>query len=201
MGELRKGETMGVTSMSALGDAVKEAKCRYDHERYLTRRTALLASRQPDPVTLLSTEDLAYVAGIVDGEGTVYIAKKKTTMYPILAVGMTHRGVIEWLCQKLKTPKIWINNKTGIRKGTNWRPQWIFRLQGRRAQIAVAMMRPFLKVKAVHAALLDTYPIDARIAPGVKIAASEINLKREEIRLAIKKLNRRVRAAMGEGET
>lgn len=178
----------------------KDAKREYDHARYLTRRTRLLERRQPDPVTLLSKEELAYIAGIVDGEGSIFVTKNPKTMYPIVTVAMTHKGVIEWICDKLKTPSLWINNQTGLRRGTNWKPQWRVQIQGRRAKILVAYLRPYLKVKAQHAELLSDYPVDARIGPGKKVGASEINAVRESIRLQIKKLNRRGIASIEEAE-
>lgn len=38
--------------------------------------------------------DLAYIAGIIDGEGTIMLAKGK---WWHVKVGMTDRGIIEWL--------------------------------------------------------------------------------------------------------
>lgn len=163
---------------------------------YWHSRKAVLDARGPDPITLLTAEERAYIAGIVDGEGTIYIAHNRKTMYPMLSVAMTHRGVIEWLSAKIRTPVIGLNNHTALRRHPNWRPQWIFRMQGRRAQLLCAVLRPYMRVKAEHADLVATYPIDARIAAGVKIESTDINRAREEIRLKIKKLNRRGIAAL-----
>jgi hypothetical protein len=141
------------------------------HAEYIRRRDRRIAAKRPDPLLSLTERELAYIAGIVDGEGTVHISGSsgKKTCYPIVGIGMTHQGVIEWLADKWK-----VTIATLPRRNPRWLPQFVVRLSGKRAQLLCRLILPFLIVKRRQAELVIEFPMEARIAPGVKIANTEI---------------------------
>lgn len=91
--------------------------------------------------------------------------------------------VIKWVAG-LFGCKISYVLKTGRHK-----PQYFVRLSGKRVRLLCERLMPFLIVKRRQAELILEFPCDARIAPGIKIAQSEINVERERLRVAINSLN------------
>ena len=169
-----------------------KAKSVYDRERYQRIRTRRLAARVPDPIESLTTDERAYIAGLVDGEGSIFVGavgphRHKTT-YPILVIAMTHRGVIEWLCSRLQSGKVLLHNQTSLRLHPHLKPQFRFTLFGRRAQLLCRTIEPYLKVKHEHAVLVAQFPVDARTGRGRKIG-SDVAAIRQTLRERINALN------------
>lgn len=147
-------------------------KAEYSRARYRRLKTERDAARPPDPILSLTREELAYIAGLIDGEGCIrigHVGPKKRTLYLTLAVGMTHRGVIEWLRDKLSTGTIKVNNHTKIRENPRWRVQHLVRLHGKRAQLLCQALLPFMIVKKPHAEIALQFPCDCRSGPLVQL--------------------------------
>lgn len=165
----------------------------YDRARYLRAKAARDALRPLDAITALTPEDRAYIAGIVDGEGSIFVAavgpKRHRTVYPIVTVAMTHRPVIDWLATKLKAGTVKLHNQTNLRRRPHLKPQFRIQLFGKRAQLLCKALRPYLLVKAEQARLVCTFPVDARVAPGVKIERTAINARRYALRDQVNALN------------
>jgi hypothetical protein len=170
-------------------------KAEYDRARYTRLKAARDATRPPDPIDTLSSEECAYLAGLIDGEGSIFVAAvgphRSRTVYPIVCVAMTHRGVIEWLCSRLAAGTAQLHNSTNLRRHPDWKPQYRFQVFGKRAQLLCRRILPYLRVKAEQARLVCEFPCDARIAPGVKIERSAINVVRYPLRDQINALNHR----------
>jgi hypothetical protein len=168
-------------------------KQEYDRARYLRLKKERLAQQQPDPIETLSPEERAYIAGLVDGEGSIYVAavgpERDRTVYPIVVVAMTHRGVLEWLTERMQAGKLKLHNQTNLRKHPYMKPQYRFQLFGKRAQMLCKAMLPYMRVKHEQARLVCEFPCDARIAPGVKVERSKINEERFRLRDQINSLN------------
>jgi len=166
-------------------------KSSYDHARYLRRKAEQILNRSKDILYSLSVIDRAYIAGIVDGEGSIHMTKKfKTgTWYAFVVIGMTNKNVINWLSQKFgnKTIEV-IYRPKGSFKVT---PSIIYyvRLQGRRACLLCELIYPYLIVKKQHAEILMQYPCDARIAPGKRVNGSPINEIRTVLKNKLTELN------------
>lgn len=160
----------------------------YQRQYYIDRKAKREATRPPDKITLLSAEDRAYIAGIVDGEGTLFVGavgpQRHRTVYPTFAVIMTHRGVIEWLAEKMGC-----RAEALPRRQAHYKLQYKVRLFGKRVRLLCEVLLPYLRVKDQQARLICTFPVDARIAPGVKIGRSEINETRYRLREQINALN------------
>jgi hypothetical protein len=147
----------------------------------------------PDVITTLTLAQLAYISGIIDGDGCIYVAavgpKRNRTVYPIVVVAMTHHGVIEWLATTLHAGTIKLHNQTNLRRHPNLKPQYRTQLFGKRAKLLCSVILPYLRVKTEQARLVTTFPTDARVAPGHKIEHTEINRVRYELRDRINALN------------
>ena len=99
--------------------------------------------------------DLAYAAGLFDGEGCITITKQyykkadgsKSYFHVLrLTVGMTDDWPIQWLADHLA-------GNISPHKPTNkkYRMQWRWEARGRQAERALRLMMPWLKVKKKQA--------------------------------------------------
>jgi len=171
------------------------SKREQDRARYVRLKAERIAERPVDCITTLTTEERAYIAGFLDGSGSIFVAAvgpaRHKTVYPIACFVNAHRPMVEWLADKLKAGTVKRHN---VKAAT---AQFRTQLFGKRAQLLCAALLPFLKVKIIHAQLVLAFPCDARIAPGVKIERSAINATRYRLRDEISALNshqtRRVR--------
>lgn len=166
----------------------KHVKKGYDRDRYIAIKAQREAARPPDRISLLTVEERAYIAGIIDGEGTIFVGavgpERQRTVYPIICVWMTHRGIIEWLAQKLDTGMDRMK-----RRKAHYRDAYKVRVYGKRAKLLCEVLLPYLRVKDRQARLVTSFPVDARIAPGVKIERSAVNEVRYQLREQINALN------------
>ena len=127
------------------------------------------AAKPADPISLLTREERAYIAGLVDGDGCLRIAfvgPRKQYQYPMFLIGMTHEGVLLWLRSKLETGTLKLNNHTSLKRNPRWKPQWTVRLHGRRAQLLCQALLPYLKVKREQAECIIEFPVEGRSGPG-----------------------------------
>ena len=171
----------------------KVTKKGYDRARYLRIKAEKTANLPPEPIELLTLEERAYIAGLVDGEGSIYVAavgpNRDRTVYPIVTIAMTHNGLITWLAEKLQAGTVKLHNQTNLRRYPYLKPQYRMQVFGKRAKLLCQMIYPYLRVKAEQARLVSEFPCDARIAPGVKITKSGINEIRYRLRDQINSLN------------
>lgn len=164
----------------------KKKKRAYDRNRYLALRERLMASREPDPIEQISDCEIAYIAGLIDGEGSIYVMKhREKTFYPAVSICMTHAGVLAWLAGKLG-----LSVSSVPRTPIKWRNQFSVRIHGVRAVYLCRRMLPYLKVKREQAELLQQFPCNERKAPGIKLAAS-VNLTRRMLMAKVNGLNAR----------
>ena len=165
--------------------AAKKRKSASDKARYRRLREAELAERPPDLITELSESEAAYIAGLIDGEGSIYVMRTASTCYPAVSIVMTHRDVIHWLAARLG-----ISACRVVRKEPRWADQWTARIHGSRAQLLCQRMLPHLRVKRLQAELLLTFPGEERRGRGVFLAA-DVQKRRAALRQQINKLNAR----------
>lgn len=97
--------------------------------------------------------DIAYAAGLFDGEGMVRIARYKipnsiNTRYQVITmIGMTHEPVIRALCETFGGS---VHCNDHSKRNAKHRPQWCWYLSSRKASEFLAAIRPFLIVKAAE---------------------------------------------------
>lgn len=101
--------------------------------------------------------DLAYTAGIIDGEGCIYIAKA-TAQYnklrPRYGLFIKVASTDEWLCQWLKFAWggsiILIPNHS---RNTKWSDAWNWTIQTNQALLLLKAILPYLRLKRPQAEL------------------------------------------------
>lgn len=163
---------------------------------YIRRRAALLEQRAklpPDPISLLSILDRAYIAGLVDGDGCIRITRtgrSKLYKYPEVVVAMTHRGVIRWLKSVLSSGNIQVFNYTQCKKNPQWRKQYGVVLTGKRAKLLCEQLLPFLRVKKRQAVLICQFPCEDRRGRGAKVG-TDVLRKRMQLYRKMRQLNLR----------
>ncbi len=149
-------------------------------------------------VEQLSDIDKAYIAGLLDGEGSLMIMRQLptsrksgnvSTQY-LMRVSMTNtdEGIIRWLhstCGGLLT-------KPSKSRGPNDKPVWHWRITSKAALDLVHDLRPFLRIKATQAWLmLEAAAQFTQRAGGYgKVPVEELAL-REGYALAMQHLNAR----------
>ena len=113
-------------------------------------------------VTTLSNEDIAYIAGLFDGEGSIYYARRKEKKkahkgngyrYSMsqrisMEVTMTDESVIRWLHEVLKVGTVVKKPRKGRRKdGTKYLMQWKWRCTFRDAYYVCMLLAPYAHTK------------------------------------------------------
>jgi len=138
----------------------------------------------------LKPVDAAYLAGLLDGEGSIMLYLRRDVVAMRIAITNTHVGVLEWIVSKTEVGKVQnqyperpseLNGREFIRKATyNWH------CNADAAYSVLQQIRPFLKIKGEQADLaMETQ--DRLRVPGLKADRSWQN----EYRLRMKELNRR----------
>jgi hypothetical protein len=113
-----------------------------------------------DPREAPRSETLAYIAGIVDGEGTIIISKTTKKRYGLIAptyvawlrVGNTNERLIRFLDGTFKGSVI-------TRRLPNPRHKrcYVWQLTGVRARDVLRLIRPYLVLKGQQADLVERY--------------------------------------------
>ena len=98
--------------------------------------------------------EIAYAAGLFDGEGMVRIARfaKPNSAHiryqVIVMIGMTHEGIIRQLPENF-TGSVHCNDHS--KRNKKHRPQWCWYVSSQKAATFLRKIRPFLVVKAEEA--------------------------------------------------
>lgn len=96
---------------------------------------------------------LAYLAGIVDGEGTIGFVKVRNTLHPSFGIGMSNYEIVEMFHQKYRPAK-----KIQIERVPNRKVIYRFRLMGRHSvQPLLRELLPYLRIKKSQAELVLQY--------------------------------------------
>ncbi len=139
-----------------------------------------------------STEELfmnntekAYVAGIIDGEGTITLTRrrKNETPCPHISVANTNLEMLEWLRSKLGGI---ICSKKKYQPHHKQSYTWTIKLAGKCLQL-LSDIRPYLIIKRQHADLLiNEY---RKVTPRNGKYTPEMSLRKLGLISEIRKLN------------
>ena len=113
-----------------------------------------------DCVSMPTTNELAYIAGLFDGEGCIQCKqiweakqrKNKPRRYKVwritMEISMTDKDLIEWVHKTLDVGTVLINvkNKSPSSK-PHWKTQWRWRCSHRQAYKVCKMLWPYIQVK------------------------------------------------------
>ena len=111
---------------------------------------------------MISSEDIAYIAGLFDGEGSIYYAKRiekkkkhkgkgyRTSMSQRISmeVTMTDESVIRWMHEVLNVGTVVKKPRKGLRKdGTKYLMQYKWRCTFRHAYYVCCLLFPYAHTK------------------------------------------------------
>ena len=111
---------------------------------------------------MISSEDIAYLAGLFDGEGSIYFAKRaekkkkhkgkgyRTSISQRISmeVTMTDESVIRWMHEVLGVGTVVKKPRKGLRKdGTKYLMQWKWRCTFRDAYYVCCLLFPYAHTK------------------------------------------------------
>ena len=142
----------------------------------------------------IDNQTLAYVAGLMDGEGSIVIAVSKPSSKNgrkipshFLQVGIinTNREIINWLHDTFGGH---ISDNSHSTSRHNRRPCWAWRIMCNQAKEFLEKIYPFLKIKKQQAKLAIEFQEKRRGLTGRKSITMEQLKEREWYRQEIRKL-------------
>jgi hypothetical protein len=145
-----------------------------------------------EPIDALTDVEIAYMAGLLDGEGHFGVHTNKVFGSPRIVLAMTHEGVIQWFSSKLS---IVYHKKSRVGFKSHWKDQYQVSLSGRRCAKLCRLLYPHLIVKSEQAKLIweyvETYTYGSGYPPTVKACrtSKETRDLRISIKLKIQSLN------------
>lgn len=88
-------------------------------------------------------ENLIYLAGLFDGEGSCgYFSVGKDQKRFTMEIKMTNESLIDWLVSNFHGTKTYRPSRN-----TKWKDQWRWRVTGKKAQALYELLKPHLKIK------------------------------------------------------
>ena len=139
----------------------------------------------------LSNVQLAWAAGIIDGEGTVSFTVRKAKSYqkskriqPIVEVEITSKEIV-FLLQSWFDGFVWCRQR---RKNT-YSNVWLWRISSRKALNCIKNIFPYLRIKKSQAETIFKF-YDLGIHHGKKnFGQSKIMIRREKLLKTMRYLN------------
>lgn len=142
-------------------------------ESWKPRRVGRILAASTEPLTARGESgdacDRAWLAGLLEGEGSFVGDRHARSSYPVIKVEMCEREVIERVAALLDT-RVWVA-APGVE---GWRPTYIAQIAGHRAVGWMAALRPLMGLRrtaAIDAALSAYHPIRL-IAPPIVCVVS-----------------------------
>jgi hypothetical protein len=144
----------------------------------------------------ISVADLAYIAGFVDGEGTISIvtAKRRDRIghiyhRPLLSIHNTDRPILEWIKITLGVGMIHASSIRGVGRKQVYK----YAVHCSTAIQVAALLLPYLRVKRTQAEMLikfaDTLVVDYKLTHK-KLGADILSIRSKQTE-AIQSLNKR----------
>jgi|SRR5215471_1605569 len=141
----------------------------------------------PQP-PIATVAELAYTAGIIDGEGTVALTPWKRSFLPFVQVTNTDRRVIEWLKERFGgTVYVHVRSVSTVHK-----PRFNLRWTGKRSTALLTALLPYLVLKREQAELCLRYYSEGRnFHVGNNPLPQFEHERRRALHAALKQLNKR----------
>ncbi len=100
----------------------------------------------------ISKIELAYIAGLFDGEGHIFVYKVKQSNTYVLSIGITntYKDVIEWIYKLFPSA---IQQRTRYPNHPNWKPCFFWSTTSDKAKDFLKMIYPYLRIKKEQARL------------------------------------------------
>ena len=138
-------------------------------------------------LTQLNQTDIAYIAGLFDGEGSVDFAKrtekKRGKAYKVqrilMRIEMTDESVLNWVHETLGVGTIRKRNRSPSVKA-HWKDRWVYSVRFRDALYVCKLLWPHAQVK-LHKIeqILDHYTVDDLDPPRPSAKVIYLNERRK----------------------
>lgn len=141
----------------------------------------------------INKEESAYLAGIIDGEGTISIIFHKQKGYPsygvVLRVYNTNKELLEWIKEKNGYGNI--RRQISIKNWTksSWRQVYSWQIYPKNIRVLLPQILPYLIIKRKQAELTIEF-LNLTKFPSSRIS-KEAQIRRKEICIEMMKLNKR----------
>ena len=141
---------------------------------------------------MISSEDIAYLAGLFDGEGSIYYAKRiekkkkhkgkgyRTSMSQRISmeVTMTDESVIRWMHEVLGVGTVVKKPRKGLRKdGTKYLMQYKWRCTFRDAYYVCCLLFPYAHTKLDKIQQIIEHYSKEKIMNGNVVSLEEYKIK------------------------
>lgn len=116
-------------------------------------------------VIMLTKEEAAYLAGILDADGSIGRLRKRNgfRLVPSISVTKTDRSIIDWIQTRFPKSKVYARNPIGSQR----KRYWIVKLTERETvKQVLSLVMPYLVLKRTHAALVMQM-LNARAGKGI----------------------------------
>ena len=133
---------------------------------------------------VLTDTEAAYLAGIIDGEGSITVATATSGSSVSVGVKNTNKVLIDWLCERYPC-KIAYGGPVG--KCKEW---WIWSIRGQRVRPPLEAAMPYLLLKRRQAEIALTL-ISISLQRRGRAFSPELAKRRQELFAEIRELNRR----------
>lgn len=101
---------------------------------------------------MASDVELAYIAGLIDGEGSLSLNRNKKYFKPCMRIANTYRPVLEWVRERIGG-KVYIR----VRKNPKHKTLFVHYLQCKELQAFLPIITPYLIIKFPQALLIADY--------------------------------------------
>lgn len=134
-----------------------------------------------------SKEELGYLAGMLDGEGTIMISKRRERAFLKVAIGNTNQDVINYLHARFGGS----TERTEDHRHEHWKPMHRVYWCGNYAIKILNLIYEYLIIKRIQADIAFEFAetIKEKGGRGNKLTQEEIQ-KREELKSKISLVNR-----------
>ena len=112
--------------------------------------------------------DAAYLAGLIDGEGSISLVKGQTRIHPRLEIYNTNRDVLDWVASVFGGTVCSVG-----RAHLSHKPEYVWHCGPQHAQTVLEVCRPYLKIKGRQADIFTEFhatktPYGYDTSPDVK---------------------------------
>jgi LAGLIDADG DNA endonuclease family protein len=146
----------------------------------------------------MDSHDLAYLAGLIDGEGTIFVQRVKNRNEKIsksgfhyragLAINMTDQATVKWAKEITGVGKI-----SGVRRHKkNHKPGFRWSVWSKQSSTLLLLLLPYLRLKKPHAENLIRFQFSMRLA-GRNGNTKQEMARREKHRQISLRLNKKGR--------
>ena len=124
--------------------------------------------------------DIAYIAGLFDGEGSIDFKRRKekrgkyttNAMQITMRIEMTDQSILKWIHATLKLGTVRKRNRSpSVKK--HWKDRWVYTLRFRQAYQVCCLIWPYAHVKLDKIQQIIDYYTDKKTINGKVVSIEE----------------------------